>query len=210
MSEERPKYGEYATPEQQRAAIRQPLPEYQQPGFQQPAFDDAAATGRSQAGEPYGSQPAPGAHAGSGYGQPGYGQRGMGSPGVQRRAASGPNLIATVVLLVFGAFGALMTSTSWLRINDLLPDVFGQMGVPSDVAGIQRGAGTGLLIAAVTLVGYLLTLWWSWTWLRRGRSTWWIPLVGFAGTTLLTGIALAFVLANDPAFAWLLDHGMRM
>ncbi|WP_286794938.1 DUF6264 family protein, partial [Microbacterium sp. UBA3394] len=57
----------------------------------------------------------------------------------------------------------------------------------------------GFAAAVVVGLGWLLTAVLSWMSMRRGRISWWIPLVGALVFSFASGILLTVPLFQDPA-----------
>ena len=56
--------------------------------------------------------------------------------------------------------------------------MFDLLGVDVELADPAAGRPWGIAAALVLAIGWLLTAALSWWSLRRGRLTWWIPVVG--------------------------------
>lgn len=167
-----PQYGEYATPEQQRAAIREPAP----------VVEPQAA--RAPAGAPA-----------SGPGAPGAGDAASIRPG---RAV---DRIVTFAMLAYGlvtvvsAFGQLWDfsqfAQSWLNLA----------GVDATFTNTAQGDLWGRIGAVAFALGWILTAGFAWRSLRGGRVSWWIPVVGAVVTFLVVSVCLTVPLLGDPAVA---------
>lgn len=185
-SRPRPQYGEYATPEEQRAAIKQPA-EWQLEASQEQA--DAA------------QQPVPGAyHPGSSQ-PPGspfhYDQRQYPPPYQQRPApvprASGGDRVVTFLLLAYGLYNVINMIANALKGGALVQQsaqaidpADGQVlaGVPAWVWGV--GAGVYSVVWLIALIASLRAM-------RAGRVSFWIPLLAgvVAGLVLIVIIFTA-------------------
>ena len=51
----------------------------------------------------------------------------------------------------------------------------------------------------VLAIGWAITALFAWWSLRRGRRTWWIPVVGGIVFTVASGILMLIPLMSDPA-----------
>ncbi|WP_159501033.1 DUF6264 family protein [Microbacterium sp. 18062] len=167
----RPQYGEYATPEEQRARIRQP---------------DASAAledGRSPSAPIDQRAPVdpviPGPVAGT---RPRFVDR-----------------VITFALLGYGLFtvlGSIPAATDYTQFATTFLEVFGVDQALSDPAGAR---GWGLAAALVLGIGWVATLGLSWISLRARRVTFWIPLVGGIVVNLVSSVLLVAPLMADPA-----------
>ena len=168
----RPQYGEYATPEEQRARIRQPDATY------------ALETGQAVVSAP--AVPA---------------------PAVPAPAAAAPprsrvvDRIVTVSLLAYGLFNVLSSFPAFLDYAAYAQAMFAVMGVDAELADPAAGRPWGIAAAVLLSVGWIATALLSWASMRRGRLTWWIPLVAGIVFTFAAGTLMVVPLVNDPA-AW--------
>lgn len=174
----RPQYGEYATPEEQRARIRQPEVTTALETGQAPAEVAAdaplAATGSTDA-------------AGGGRGR------------ARSPRARAIDRFVTIGLLAYGfvtVIGSIPSFIDYTQYAETMLDLLGVQAELSDPAAARPWAvGASVLLA----LGWILTLLVSVASLRRGRLTWWIPLVGGAVVTFAAGTLMAVPLWSDPA-----------
>ncbi|MDO8382375.1 MAG: DUF6264 family protein [Microbacterium sp.] len=186
----RPEYGEYATPEEQRARI------------QQPDATHALSSGQSLDAPAAPVPPAP--PYGSASTTPPALSAGAPAPVVPE--ASGParpvrrprtvDRIATFALLGYGLFNVLTSIPAFTEYSTYANTLLDIMGVDAEFSG--GGRGWGLAAAFVLGLGWLLTATLTWLNLRRGRITWWIPLVGGVVFTLTASVLLMVPLFSDP------------
>lgn len=174
----RPQYGEYATPEEQRARIRQP-----------------DATSALEAGLPAvpAAETAPAAPAA------------VGAPPRPRTV----DRVATIALLAYGLFTVVSSFPAFLDYGAYAETMFAVMGVDAELADPAAGRPWGIAAALVLAVGWIATALLSWRSLRRGRLTWWIPLVAGAVFTFVAGMLMIVPLMNDPAVWDALVGGLR-
>ncbi|MFD4958653.1 DUF6264 family protein [Microbacterium sp. NPDC058389] len=173
----RPQYGEYASPEEQRARIQQPAPEWQQPVT--PAAAVVADTVEGGIPSP---QPAPES-------QP------AGAP-VRTRMV---DRVVTIALLVYGLFNVVTSFPSFLDYGAYAETMFAVMGLDVTLSDPAAGRPWGITAAVVVAIGWIATALVSLWSLRRGRLTWWIPLAAGIFFTFVTGVLMAVPLMSDPA-----------
>ncbi|MFK4789487.1 DUF6264 family protein [Microbacterium sp. ZW T5_56] len=181
-SRPRPQYGEYATPEEQRAHIREPLPTTAHPDpaeFSWPEAPTAAAVA-----------PAPVA------------------PAVEPRVAPTDRLI-TIVMLALGAMHVLLSTTSLLSYSSVMTEALMIMGLTREQADVSRTDAPGYVMAAILVVGFAVTVWLALRRLRGQKRSWWVPLAGWAVTWVVVIVVQTIVLAGDPAFQTYLEMAMR-
>lgn len=174
----RPAYGEYATPEEQRARIRQPDATW--------SIETGQAPVEPRATEPPATEP----H--------GWPVDTAPVPASQRR---GGDRIVTIALLVVGAFNVATTAVSYFDLAALADQAMQLLGMTGEFTNIEAARLWGPIAAAVLVVGYLLTAFFAWRSLRAYRLSWWIPVVGAVVTYLGVYVCLSVPLLGDPAFA---------
>ncbi|MBW9093517.1 hypothetical protein JNB62_07475 [Microbacterium jejuense] len=173
----RPQYGEYASPEEQRARIQQPAPAWQQPVT--PAVP--VVTEAPGAGIPQAQQDADALSAGA---------------PVRPRLV---DRVVTIALLVYGLFNVVTSFPSFLDYGAYAETMFAVMGLDVTLSDPAAGRPWGIAAAVVLALGWIATALVSLWSLRRGRLTWWIPLAAGILFTLVTGVLMAIPLMSDPA-----------
>ncbi|MFI8593617.1 DUF6264 family protein [Microbacterium sp. NPDC078428] len=169
----RPQFGEYASPEEQQARIRQPDATWALRSGQAP--DEA---------DPPSAPPAPATPARAPAAHP------------RRRTI---DRIATFALLGYGLFQVLTSIpalTDFPAYAEMLLEVMGAQAELSDPAA---GRGWGIAAALVLGLGWIATAWVSWRSLRAARLTFWIPLVAGIVFNMIASTLMLIPLLNDPA-----------
>ena len=77
--------------------------------------------------------------------------------------------------------------------------LFEMMGLQATLSDPEGARAWGFAAAVVVGLGWLLTAVLSWMSMRRGRISWWIPLVGALVFSFASGILLTVPLFQDPA-----------
>jgi len=174
----RPQYGEYATPEEQRARIKQPdLTRLLETGQDPDALNGAVpADSPSLASKPA-SAPVAGAMT-----------RGRFT-----------DRVVTIALLVYALVNVVTSIPSMIDYSGYVSTVLNLLGVDGELADPAAGRPWGLTAALVLAIGWLVTAYVSWRSLARGRITWWIPLVAGVVFTVITGVLLMVPIVSDPA-----------
>lgn len=187
----RPQYGEYATPEEQRARI------------QQPDVTDALDTGRAPDAGAAARADGPGGGAGAWPGD----RTGAGpgaepaADGAGKRSARGRTIdrIATIGLLAYGFITMIGAIPSMIDYGAYAATMLETMGVDAELsdpaAGRPWAVGASLVLAAGWLATAALSAWR----LRRDRVAWWVPLAGGILFTFVAGMLVAVPLMSDPA-----------
>jgi len=168
----RPEYGEYATPEEQRARIKQPdLTRLLETGQDPDALQGADATT-----------------------PPSIVAKPATAPVSRGRFV---DRVATIALLVYGLVNVVTGIPNMIDYEAYVGTVLGLFGVDAQLADSAAGRPWGIAAALVLGVGWLLTAYVSWRSLARGRITWWIPLVAGIVFTSTAGILLMVPIVSD-------------
>jgi uncharacterized protein DUF6264 len=173
----RPQYGEYATPEEQRARIRQPDATW--------ALDNGMGVD--------GGQVHP-ASTGAPIGAPGPR---VVAPMTPARAA---DRAVTLALLALGALNVILTAVTYFDLAGLANQAFSMLGIPGEFTNVASAQLWGPIAAVVLIAGFMLTAFLAWRNLRAGRISWWIPVVGAIVTYIVVYVCIAIPLLGDPAF----------
>lgn len=168
MTDQRPQYGELATPEEQRrAAGLPPLDEVQavpaQPVPQTVVTPPAATVPATPASHP-----------------------------VDR--------FVTIGLLAYGLVNVVITGLSYLDFSTVMDQAMRTLGIDGEFTNFAEGRTWGTIAAVVLVIGWSLTAMLAIRRLRRGRRSWWVPMVGAVATLLVTSICVAVPMFGDPAF----------
>lgn len=177
---DRPLYGEYATPEEQRARIRQP--------------DATWALENGQAVVPESPGPIPPASA------PAKTAPVSAAPPAKRRGGLADRVI-TIALLGYGLFAVLSSFVALTDFPTFANTWMETVGIDGEFTNFAQGRLWGTIAAAVFAIGWLITALISWRMLRRGRITFWVPIVGAVVSYLAVTALLLVPLLGDPAIA---------
>lgn len=164
MSEQRPQYGEIATPEEQRRAAGLP------PLSELPPVEPTVAR--------------PPAHA----------------PSDAPRRAHPADRFVTIGLLAYGLVNVVVTGLQYLDPSRVMNDAMTIVGIPGEFTNVAQGKLWGTIAALVLVAGWAITSTLSIRRLRRGKLTWWLPLVGAVVTVGIASICIAIPMFGDPAF----------
>ncbi|WES64973.1 DUF6264 family protein [Microbacter sp. GSS18] len=165
----RPRYGEYATPEEQRARIQVPDPALMEPV-------PVASPEPAAPAEPTPASPAP-----------------------RRGAGRTADRIATWALLGYGFFTVLSSVSALADYGSFAATFLDLLGVDAQLADPAAGRGWGIAAAIVLAVGWVLTAVLSWAGLRAGRVSFWIPIVGGIVSNIASGTLMLVPIMSDPA-----------
>ncbi|WP_200948623.1 DUF6264 family protein [Microbacterium sp. Root61] len=183
----RPQYGEYATPEEQRARIQYPDASYAIETGQAPdPVARAAAAEQLAAGRP---SPAP-----DWIPLP---------PHVDAAAKTNPgrrrvDLIIALALLGYGLVNVILTIVQILDFPAFAQQFMSISGIDGEFTNTAAGQLWGGIAAVVFAVGWLVTALFVYLRARRGKRVWWIPIVGAAVTFILFTVCVTVPLMGDP------------
>jgi hypothetical protein len=165
MADDRPlpQYGEYATPEQQAAAMGK--------HYVAPVAPPTPETRVNLA--------PPGAP-----GQRPLGQRSPGErPGVAGNAA---DRFATIFQLGIGF--VFLLNSDYFHVAENFNTLSTQLGLTQKVSGSLDQFGWVLLAANILFLA--ATMLWAYTRIRRDKLTFWVPVVGYVAFSLVVGVIL--------------------
>lgn len=106
--------------------------------------------------------------------------------------------VATVALLAYGLFNVLSSFPAFLDYGAYADTMFSLLGVDAELTDPAAGRPWGIAAALILAAGWMGTALLSWWSLRRGRLTWWIPLVAGVVFTFIAGMLMVVPLMSDP------------
>lgn len=169
-SRPRPQFGEYASPEEQSRRAGRPLTPPVVPVPPVPATVPTA---------PAESAARAAADAG--------------------RTAHPVDRMAAIALLAYGLWNVLTSIVTFLNPSSLMSTMLQTMGISGTFSNYAQARTWGIVAALVLIVGWVLTAAWTILRLRRGRLTWWVPLVGGIVFVTLSTICMMVPFFSDPA-----------
>lgn len=178
MTDQRPQYGEFATPEEQRRLAG--LPPLDQVVETPPEMHDRVAL------------PAPAAEVVP---------AAVPAPAQPRRW----DRIVTIALLAYGLINVFMTGLSYLDLPTVMNGSMKILGIPGEFTNFAQAKLWGTIAAVLLVIGWVITAVLAVRRLRSGKLTWWIPLVGAAVTTIIVSICITVPMMGDPAFISYID-----
>nr|WP_201469260.1 DUF6264 family protein [Microbacterium hydrocarbonoxydans] len=116
------------------------------------------------------------------------------------RAGRPVDRFITIALLAYGLVNVVMTALSYLDFSTAMNEVMGLLGIDGEFTNYAQGRLWGTIAALVLAVGWSVTAYLSIRRLRRGRATWWLPIVGALVTTIVASVCVAIPMMGDPAF----------
>lgn len=176
----RPQYGEYATPEEQRARISQP------------DVTDALEKGTSSPEAEIASPAAP-ANDSATVAAPAAAET---VAPVKKRSV---DRIVTFGLLTYGLITVVTSFGALVDYNGYAEQVLTMMGADASLAEGLDGRTWGMAAALVLAFGWLATAALSWWNLSKARISWWIPLVGGVVFNTVSAALMLTPLMSDPA-----------
>lgn len=202
----RPQYGEYATPEEQLARIKDisahPFSadlHAARPGAYGESSNGAPAA--TPAGPPNGPN-----NASSKRSAPSHAAAPRHPAAPQRSSARAVDRVATLALLALGLYSVLSTVVTMTDLAGYLNDTMQQIGVGTYTATPTTGV-IALVISVVNVVLWLAGAVLSARSMRAGRVSFWIPLTAGVLVTLVTATCYGVLLMNDPSFVHYVMRG---
>ena len=169
-----PKYGVYATPEEQRARIQKPDATW------------ALETGESVTDAAVSAS---------------VGNDGTPRSAVDPARSRAIDRIVTFALLAYALVNVAVAALALVDFSQYAATVFEVMGIPGEFTNLGGGQTWGAAAAVALIIGYLITAWFSVRRTMAGKIAWWVPLVGAVVTHVVVGALAIVPLMSDPAFA---------
>lgn len=179
-----PQFGVYASPEEQRARIRQPDATFALQAGESPM--PPAREARRAAASGNAARPAPNTAETAGGSVP---------------AARLVDRLATVALLSYGLINVLFAVVGLSDVTSYFGAAYEVLGVPGSFTSTPFAQASAVIASVVLVSGYVITAVFSIRRLLRGRVSWWVPLAGAAATQFVVGVLLSAALLSDPAFS---------
>lgn len=107
---------------------------------------------------------------------------------------------ATIALLAYGLVNVVTTAISYLDFTSAMNNVMDILGIDGEFTNYAQGKLWGTIAAIVLVAGWAATAYVAVRRLRRGRLSWWVPIVGAIVTLFLTSLCAAVPMVGDPAF----------
>jgi len=200
----RPRYGEYASPQDQAAAIASshpPVSPLLVPDDTEPEADTPTGVGRVPA-PGSGGWPPPTGTPSRGPRDPDHGQTPAPVATARRLRV---DRILSIALLAYGLVTTLNGFAAYSDLGAVLDDVFAAQGLgdfSSDSTARVGGIALNLVNTAILAVVAAVTI----GRLRARRRAVWVPLIGGVAAVLAAFAVLLVVITGDPAFAELLQR----
>lgn len=106
----------------------------------------------------------------------------------------------TIALLAYGLVNIVITGLSYLDLPSVMNETMKILGIEGEFTNFGQARTWGTIAAIVLAIGWSITAALSIRRLRRGRVTWWLPIVGAFATMIVVTICIAVPMMNDPAF----------
>ncbi|WP_285039312.1 DUF6264 family protein [Plantibacter sp. lyk4-40-MEA-4] len=192
MSESRPRpqFGEYASPEEQRARIAEPIDEQRAEELGIAPVVPVGRQPRQQQEPTLREQTREQAH------EPGVMQPGAATVAARRPVAG--DRIATSILLGLGLVGLIYTMPGMLDLPGQIRPFLVQMGV-SGYSSDGLASAMGILALGIQIALWMGAVILSRRSLRAGRITFWIPIVAGVVANVVFILCLSVALGADPA-----------
>lgn len=190
----RPEYGEYATPEEQRARMGLP-PAHHASGWPHGAAGPAPSAPSAPSESPVTAHRPPTEHADA----PAGAERPT-RAGMSRHRPPRPwDRMLTWLLLALGLLSLAASAGSYLNMAPAMQAAYDELGIGHfGAAAIAGPAGIALVI--VQSVVWVASVLFARRSMHRGRISFWIPLVGAVVSYIALVAVLLIVVLNDPAF----------
>lgn len=109
------------------------------------------------------------------------------------------NRLVTLILLGIGLIAVVQSAFGYLELGATIQTLYTEQGI-GDYQTTELTSVIGVTLIVVHATVWVATTWVSLRVLSRGRTAWWIPLVGATINFAIMAILLATLLIADPAF----------
>ncbi len=221
-----PAFGEYATVEEQKAAIQDISANPYYAGLAEQAKVKAAERAAAKAGakadsKPLDQKPAKATKpttSKSAATQPAKPAAAVAAPGMKKPSFPGTGAttpldrILTYVLLGYGLFSVLSGYSTFLNMDQLMAGAIASLETQSSITldeytVTEMTVMVGYVLAATWTVLWLAGLVWSLRRIKAGKASFWIPvLMGVIANVFVTAGTIT-LLVMDPVFAQIMNSG---
>lgn len=120
--------------------------------------------------------------------------------GVPARSATySLNRFITILLLGIGFVAVIQSVFGYLDLAATIQTLYAQQGI-GEYAATELTSAVGIALVVTHALLWAITTWISLRVLARGRTAWWIPLVGATVTFIVMATLFALLLLSDPVF----------
>ncbi|WP_243064079.1 DUF6264 family protein [Humibacter sp. RRB41] len=199
-SRPRPQYGEYATPDEQRAAIKTPEanPHYAPPA-EHPQAASEQQTDVGQQHPPYPGRTQFPSH-------PAQGGPAQGVPGASPFLRHPFDRVVTIALLVLGLYNVITGFAGRSQIAGQIDEAYRSLGLTGDYTATSLTSTVADVIAFTFLVLWVVAAALATWMIIRGHIAFWIPLVAGILASVLSGVGYLILFLHDPTFVQYMNH----
>jgi len=117
----------------------------------------------------------------------------------EARAAHPVDRMASIALLAYGLWNVITSLFTFLNPSSLMATLLQATGVSGVFSNNELAKVWGTVSGAVLIAGWVATAAWTVLRLRRGRLTWWVPVLGGVVFVTLSAICMMVPFFSDPA-----------
>ena len=125
------------------------------------------------------------------------------------RPAHPVDRVVALALLAYGLWNVITSVIAFLDPASLMATMMQMLGITGSFSHYEQARTWGVVAAIVLIVGWTATAAWTLQRLRRGRLTWWVPLVGGAVFVTLSTFCMLVPFYGDPAVVSYLEGLMK-
>lgn len=205
-SRPRPQYGEYATPDEQRAAIKAPEanPHYAPPPAEHPQAASEQQADVGQQHPPYPGRTRFPSHPAQG--GPAQGGPAQGVPGASPFLRHPFDRVVTIALLVLGLYNVITGFAGRSQIAGQIDEAYRSLGLTGDYTATSLTSTVADVIAFTFLVLWVVAAVLATWMIIRGHIAFWIPLVAGILASVLSGVGYLILFLHDPTFVQYMNH----
>lgn len=125
------------------------------------------------------------------------------------RPAHPVDRVAALALLAYGLWNVITSIFAFLNPSSLMTTMLQAVGISGSFSNYEQAKVWGIVAGLVLIIGWVATAAWTIVRLRRGKLTWWVPLVGGVVFVTLSSICMMVPFFSDPAVVSFLNGQLQ-
>ncbi|VXC01541.1 conserved membrane hypothetical protein [Microbacterium sp. 8M] len=125
------------------------------------------------------------------------------------RPAHPVDRIASIALLAYGLWNVITSIFQFLNPSALMATMLQALGISGTFSNYEQARIWGIVAGSILIAGWLATAAWTVQRLRRGRLTWWVPVLGGVVFVMLSSFCMMVPFFSDPAVVSFLNGQLK-
>lgn len=119
--------------------------------------------------------------------------------GIDARPAHPVDRMASIALLAYGLWNVITSIFTFLNPSALMTTMMQAVGISGSFSNYSQAKAWGIAAGVVLITGWVATAAWTVLRLRRGKLTWWVPVLGGVLFVTLSTVCMMVPFFSDPA-----------